>query len=69
LGLLLDFTPSVRHRSHVGDETVSNFREAFRLLIELLQLQVEQFTPDDPLLNGFAETRFAVSKTLYVETL
>jgi hypothetical protein len=43
--LLLDFTARVRHRSHVGDQTVANFREAFDVLIELLQFQVEQLAP------------------------
>jgi hypothetical protein len=47
---------------------VGNFREAFDLLIELLQFQVEQLAPYDPLLHGFAEIRMAAGSTLFVET-
>jgi hypothetical protein len=43
---------------------VANF-EAFDLLIEFLQIQIEQLTPYDPLLNGFAEIRIAEVKDAF----
>jgi hypothetical protein len=51
------------------EESISGLADAPDFLVKFLQLQIEQFAPNDPLFDALAEKRLPTGCTLLIEAL